>query len=750
MRPASRRLVIVANRLPFSVAVSGGALTLGESPGGVASGLKSYLDALPRFRPALRDYHWVGWPGAAVDEALRADLDGAAARFHATPVFLSASAMEGFYQGFCNRTIWPLFHYFPTLAQFDESAWLEYGRVNEVYCEAVLRALRPGDVVWVHDYHLMLLPGMLRRRRPHLAIGFFLHIPFPDFEVFRLLPEAWRKDILEGILGADLVSFHTYAYTQYFLQCVQRLLGFENNFGAVTLQGRLVKAETHPMGIDFARFDAAADDPAVRAEALALTRTLAGVRVILSVDRLDYTKGIVDRLRGYERLLEDAPSVRGAVVLVMVIVPSRIGVEHYAEMKKQIEEIVGRVNGKYGTVGWTPVIYQYRSLPFAPLAALYTVSDVALVTPLRDGMNLVAKEYVASRREGNGVLIISEMAGAAKELGEALVVNPYASGDIARALREALEMPVAEQQRRNRILRNRIRRYDVARWANEFLDQLLDQKGEQEKFEAMVLPARARGDILGRWAQAARRLLLLDYDGTLAPIVQTPAGARPGARLLSLLRRLAGDPATTVVVLSGRDRTTLDEWLGALPLDLAAEHGAWIREAQAEWRPLRELRSGWKPRIIPILERYMDRLPGAFIEEKEYSVAWHFRGAHPEQAEALAGDMVAHLTSITANIDVQVLRGKKVIEVRSAGVDKGVAALHWLSQGRYDFILASGDDTTDEDLFSALPESAFSIRVGLVSSRARFNLADTSDVLLLLEDIAGALSPAPPVPGPIS
>ncbi|HTO93823.1 MAG TPA: trehalose-6-phosphate synthase, partial [Bacteroidota bacterium] len=260
-----RRLVIVANRLPFSITVEEGALRLGDSPGGVASGLKSYLDALPRFRPQMPEYHWVGWPGAPVGGALQDDLAAAAGGFHSTAVLLSDAEMEQFYQGFCNKTIWPLFHYFPTVARFDDDAWRQYRHVNEVYCDAVLGTLRPGDVVWVHDYHLMLLPGLLRRKRPGLTVGFFLHIPFPDFEIFRLLPDAWRKEILAGILGADLVGFHTYAYTQHFLQCVQRLLGLDNSFGAIVLPARLVKAETYPMGIDFDRFNDAAGDPAVRA-----------------------------------------------------------------------------------------------------------------------------------------------------------------------------------------------------------------------------------------------------------------------------------------------------------------------------------------------------------------------------------------------------------------------------------------------------------------------------------------------------
>jgi trehalose 6-phosphate synthase/phosphatase len=738
-----RRLVVVANRLPFSAAVENGSLVYTESPGGVASGLRTYLNSLGGARTDIREFLWVGWPGSAVDPAFRQELRYVArGEFRSSPVFLSGEEMEKFYQGFCNRTIWPLFHYFPTFTAFDDEEWRQYRHVNELYCEEVLDSLQEGDVVWVHDYHLMLLPGLLRERRRDLTIGFFLHIPFPDYEIFRLLPASWRREILEGLLGADLIGFHTYGYMQHFLQCVLRLLGHENNMGVIALPGRIVKAETFPMGIDFVKFHEAAGDPAVRVESEALAKTLAGVRIILSVDRLDYTKGILNRLLGYEMLLEENPGFRSGVVLVMVLVPSRIGVEHYEVMKKQIEELVGKINGKFGTVGWTPVIYQYRNLAFAPLAALYAVSDVALVTPLRDGMNLVAKEYVASRREGTGVLVLSEMAGAAKELGEAVIVNPHSTGEIARGLKEALEMSPEDQQSRNRILQNRLRRYDVTHWANEFLDQLLLQKQAQKRFAASVLPAGARKELLESYARAWKRAIFLDYDGTLTPIVARPAAAKPGRRLLALLERLALDPRNTVALISGRNRETMQKWFGALPVHLVAEHGAWIRELDEGWKMPKEQRADWKPRIIPILERYMDRLPGAVIEEKEFSVAWHYRGAHPEQGETLAGEMVDHLMSFTANIDLQVIRGKKVIEVRNAGIHKGIAGLHWLAREQFDFIFAAGDDWTDEDLFAVLPETAFSIRVGLVSSRARFNLNDSAEVFALLESLAASKTPA--------
>ena len=308
--------------------------------------------------------------------------------------------------------------------------------------------------------------------------------------------------------------------------------------------------------------------------------------------------------------------------------------------------------------------------------------------------------------------------------------------EIAHGLQEALEMSPEEQLSRNRILRNRLRRYDVTHWANEFLDQLLHQKQAQRRFEMRVLPAHVRKDLEEQFARSGKRMIFLDYDGTLTPIVERPAAAKPGPRLLALLARLANDPRTTVVLISGRDRETLGRWFGALPIHIVAEHGAWLREEAGEWKTLVEQNGDWKPRIIPILERYMDRLPGAFVEEKDYSVAWHYRGAHPGQGETLAGELVDHLMTFTANIDLQVIRGKKVIEVRNAGIHKGRAGLYVLSKDHYDFILAAGDDWTDEDLFAVLPETAFTIRVGLANSRARFNLNDSSDVFALLESLA--------------
>ena len=732
--PAARRVLIVANRLPFTAATEDGRLTFKESAGGLATGLRAYLDSLRK----TSEYVWVGWPGATLDdEALRDELRTRAVKeFHAYPVFLSEEAMENFYLGFCNSIIWPLFHYFPSYVRYKKEYWEHYRSVNQTFCDAVMEIIQPGDVVWVHDYQLMLLPQLLRERLPEANIGFFLHIPFPSFELFRLLPHEWGRAILQGLLGADLVGLHTYDYTQYFLTSVLRILGYDHNIGEIMTPNRVVKADAFPMGIDFEAFQSATISPQVQRERATLTEQLPPVKIVLSLDRLDYTKGIIHRLHGFEVFLEQYPEWRRRVILALMLVPSRTGVEDYRRIKKQVEELVGRINGHFGTLDWVPIVYQYRSWPFESLVALYGLSDVGLVTPLRDGMNLIAKEYVASRADKTGVLILSEMAGAAQELGEAILINPNSPEEIAAALKQALELPQAEQIKRNQKMLTRLRRYDVVSWAKDFMRGLDGIKEAQGRLNARLLVPARREQLIQEYAGAGRRLLFLDYDGTLVPFAPTPQEARPPAALLDLLTQLGEDPANEVVLVSGRDKETLQHWFGPLPVGLIAEHGIWLRGQDEAWRMLRPLGAEWKPRIRPLLEMQVDRLPGSFVEEKSFALVWHYRKADPELGPLRAKELLELLMGLTANIDVQVLQGNKVIEVKSAGVNKGVAALHWMEQAAPDFLLALGDDWTDEDLFRALPAGAYSLKVGLQQSHARFNLRDQTEVGPLLEDLA--------------
>jgi len=407
------------------------------------------------------------------------------------------------------------------------------------------------------------------------------------------------------------------------------------------------------------------------------------------------------------------------------------------QLKKQLDGLVGEINGKHGTIGWMPIWYLYRFLPYHSLAALYSLADVALVTPLRDGMNLIAKEYTTTQTDGRGVLILSETAGAAQELGEAIIINANNQEEITQALSKALEMPEQEQIERNRIMQKRLRRYDVVRWANEFVDKLLYTKKLQREMEEKALTYEMQRKLASDFRESNKALLLLDYDGTLVPFSPRPAEAMPGANLLRLLEKFTKNPRNEVVLISGRDKDTLDRWFGGLNVGLVAEHGVWIKEKGGEWEMIENLTNEWKNEVYPILESWVDRTPGSLVEEKEFSLVWHYRKADSELGELRARELINNLTNITANLNLQVLEGSKVVEVKNTDINKGRAALMWLSSVEWDFILAVGDDWTDEDTFKVLPSTAWSIKVGFGASAARFSLSSPSKATSLLRKMAG-------------
>jgi trehalose 6-phosphate synthase/phosphatase len=731
------RLIVISNRLPFSIKSSteAGVHEFVPSSGGLVSALSSYIARRSAEDPQF-ECVWVGWPGGTVEPseqaAVRAQM---MLEQRAQPVFLTEPEMDSFYHGFCNSTLWPLFHYFPSYTEYSEEQWETYQRVNRLFCETALEVIQPGDVVWVHDYQLLLLPKMLRERAGEVQIGFFLHIPFPSFEIFRYLPARWRQALLEGMLGADLIGFQIHDYAQYFLRSVFRTLGFEHHLGEITMGAEVRRAEAFPIGIDFDRFMDTARSPEVAEQRQQIEAGLRGKKAIFSVDRLDYSKGLLHRLRGYECFLQTYPEWRGLVVFILNVVPSRGAVEQYQKMKHELDELVGQINGDYGSVDWVPIVYQYRALDFIEMVALYNLAPIALITPLRDGMNLVAKEYLASKPDGTGVLILSEMAGAARELGEAVLINPNHRKEIAEALREAVLLEPEDQVRRNRPMQERLQRYDAKRWVSNFLGSLARVKSRQGKLATHHLTGALRDTFLAQYHQARRRLVLLDYDGTLVPFASQPHLAAPDAALLALMDKLARDERNHVFIISGRDRATLDEWFSGIPLCIIAEHGAWIRSITREWKLLKPLARNWKKHLAPLIQLYVDRVPGSLLEQKDYSLAWHFRRADPELGEIRAKELVDELVSYTANFDVQVLEGKKVVEVRNAGVNKGAAALGCVTSVEPDLIFAAGDDQTDEDLFRALPKSAFTVRVGIPHSHAAYHLKDHLEVRQLLKSL---------------
>jgi len=716
------RTLIVANRLPVTVRLRDGSPQLVQSIGGLASGMRTVHKA--------KESLWIGWPDdlSRLNDAQHAALKLKLADRRLVPVALSSEEVEGFYQSFSNGVLWPLFHYQLDRTTLDSRHWETYRAVNKKFAETVATVYEEGDQIWVHDYQLMLVPEMIRRSIPQANIGFFLHIPFPASEVFRMLP--WRRDLLEGVLGADLVGFHSFSYVRYFSRAVQRILSMESRLNRISLPDREVQIGAFPMGIDAERFEKLATHAKT---VTALDRILSGSggrKIVLGVDRLDYTKGIPRRLLAFERLLERQPELVNKLRLIQVAVPSRGGVEPYRKVRRELEEIVGRINGRFGTPESVPIHYLHRSVTTHELVALYRAADVMLVTALRDGMNLVAKEFIASRIDNDGVLLLSEFTGASEELGEALQINPYDIETVADRINEALSMSTEERKARMRTLRQRVHARSTKRWAEAFLNALKRRSSAQAFKPAML--ATSKG-LIQRLQEITNPVLLLDYDGTLVPIKSVPELAQPDSELLRLLKLVA--TAMEVHIVSGRSRENLSDWLGALPLSLWAEHGASYRESQkATWTKTET--PSWLPRIVALLEEFADYTPGALVEEKGVSVAWHYRAADNEFGERQAEELKRLLVEVVPGEQLDVMQGSKVIEVRPHGVHKGgVVEQVLLKVGNPKRIIAIGDDRTDEEMFAAVPAEGVTIHVGSSPSCATYRVVDNVEVRKLLKGL---------------
>jgi len=471
------RLLIVSNRLPMTMRVQDGAVQVQRSTGGLATGLRGVHEDTNGI--------WIGWPGLSIEQAggLWPEMQRRLAAAGAAGIPISRHELAGFYSRYANGALWPVLHDRVDHPAPDDDAWALYRAVNERYADAVVERLRPGDRVWVHDYQLLLVPQLVRARCPHARIGFFLHTPFPDPSSFATLPHATA--LLDGLLGADVVGFHTATYARRFLHAIGEQLHRPVRGDDVLLGQRRVHVCAFPMGIDVASFDAYAEDPSVRAEAQRL-RGSRGIARLLGVDRLDYTKGITERLLAFEQLLTRSPEWRGRVQLSQLAVPSREDVPAYRSLRARVERVVKRINGTFARPGWTPVEYRYGSVDMPTLVALYRATDVMLVTPTRDGMNLVAKEFIASRSDCHGTLVLGERAGAAEELRASLLVDPTDPDALVGAFRTALGMSLVEQRMRMHGLRRIVAGNDVFRWAAGFLGTL-DARTSQRRSLALRL-----------------------------------------------------------------------------------------------------------------------------------------------------------------------------------------------------------------------------------------------------------------------
>ncbi|RYZ23405.1 MAG: bifunctional alpha,alpha-trehalose-phosphate synthase (UDP-forming)/trehalose-phosphatase [Chitinophagaceae bacterium] len=732
------RLIVVSNRLPYALERRDDGLRVRQSSGGLVSAIKSYFDKSPSGDYTERV--WVGSMDATPEDWQEAvDKGIVPADFGIEPLFPPAAQYDRYYNGFSNATLWPLFHYFPQTTQYRQEDFDAYLQVNSQFADRLVELYQPGDILWVHDYQLMLVPQLVRRRLPEATIGFFLHIPFPSYELFRLLPTDWKTLLLQGLLGADLLGFHTYDYVQHFIQSAKMVLKVENQFNTLYYDGRTVRVDMFPIGIDYQKFrDALFNDLAARIST-SLEERFIGQKIIFSVDRLDYTKGLSYRLTGYEQFLDRFPEWRERVIFIFNIIPSRANIASYAAMRRQIEQQVSTINGKYSSLNWQPILYRYNHLEFEELCALYQSADAALITPLRDGMNLVAKEYVASCLD-KGVLILSELTGAAAELSEAILVNPTDSSEVATAINSALTMPLTEQRNRLSFMHRRLASYDVLHWIQDNLESLAEVKREQEREQSNFIDGPTTQELMDQYARGQKRCILLDYDGTLAPYAKLPSLAFPSKETIQVLQELGNDPANEVVVISGRDPETLVQWLGELPLTMVAEHGAYIRYRGEDWQSQVSIAPEWKDQIRPLMESFVGRCVGSFIEEKNNTLAWHYRNTHPDLGFTRSRELRNSLLQLTANTALQVIDGNKVLEVRLIGIDKGTAAQKLLDRFGPDFMLCIGDDTTDEDMFRVLRDKAATIRVGKTKTAARYSLWAQSQVLPLLRRFAQAVA----------
>jgi trehalose 6-phosphate synthase/phosphatase len=727
--------IIVSNRLPVQAQKTDETWSFTPTSGGLATGMKSVHQE--------GDSLWVGWPGVSsdgLDEKNKNQISKNLEKNQYRPVFLNDAELDNFYFGFSNKCLWPLFHYFIEYHQFDTQQWEYYIEVNQKFADEVLQVIEDGDIVWIHDYQLMLCPQMIKDVKPEVTIGFFLHIPFPSFEIFRIFPE--RERLLNGLLGADVIGFHTYDYERHFLSSVKRILNFDVNFNIILHHGREIVVNTFPMGIDFKKFEFAALENA-RNNSLESSELKKQInahklendgKLILSIDRLDYTKGVVNRLLAFERFLDIYPDYHDKIRLVMLAVPSRSKVAQYKQLKRQTDEVVGRINGKFATVNWTPVWYYYRSMEFENLIDLYVSSDVAMITPLRDGMNLVAKEYLATRVDDDGVLILSELAGSSKELPQALLVNPFDIEQLAQSIKTAIEMPIKEQKERNSISRKRIRRYDINKWSSNFMQALNESANKESASQVKWVNTLVAKKLSDSYKKSNKRLLLLDYDGTLVGFHENPNKAIPSETLLELLENLSQQKDTDLVIISGRPHEFLEQHFAHLNLILVAEHGLFIKYPNAPWEEKKGASSEWKEHLLPVLDTFTDNTPGTFIEHKKNSLVWHYRKADPELGIAKSVELKTVLASLLPN-DLALLDGNKVLELVPANINKGVVALDLFNSKRYDFILVAGDDVTDENMFLNLPSEVHKIKIGNKKTAAEYYIRNYANFLSFLKKL---------------
>ncbi|KAK9055945.1 hypothetical protein SSX86_027032 [Deinandra increscens subsp. villosa] len=693
-QPSKHRLLVVANRLPVSAVRKGEACwQLEVSAGGLVSALLGITEFETR---------WIGWAGVNVpDEVGRKSLAESLAKKRCVPVFLDEDLVHLYYNGYCNNILWPLFHYLG-LPQEDwlaticnyESQFDAYKKANQMFADVVKEHYQEGDVVWCHDYHLMFLPKCLKEKTPNMKVGWFLHTPFPSSEIHRTMPS--RSELLTAVLAADLVGFHTYDYARHFVSACTRILGLEGTPLGVEDQGRLTRVAAFPIGIDSDRFISAIQLPQVKNHIKEFEGRFGGRKVMLGVDRLDMIKGIPQKLLAFENFLEENPKWHDKVVLLQIAVPTRTDVPEYQKLTCQVHEIVGRINGRFGTLTSVPIHHLDRSLDFHALCALYAITDVALITSLRDGMNLVSYEFVACQASKKGVLILSEFAGAAQSLGAgAILVNPWNVTEVASAIAYALNMPSDEREKRHHHNYKHVTTHTSQEWAEIFVSELNDTVVEAQLRKKQIPPQLQIEHAVDRYRCSKNRLIILGFNATLTEPVNADGRVDQFKEMeLNLhpeleepLKKLCDDPRTTVVIVSGSHRSVLDKNFKDYNIWLSAEHGVFLRTANKKWIQnfSDNIHIDWIESVKHVFEYFTERTPRSYYELRETSIVWNYKYSDLQFGRLQAKDMLQHLwTGPISNASVEVVQGGRSVEVRAHGVSKGMGISGVLGQVIHD------------------------------------------------------------------
>ncbi|KAF3763929.1 family 20 glycosyltransferase [Cryphonectria parasitica EP155] len=688
---------------------------------------------------------------------------------------------------YADHDLYTLFHYktpVPSDGRKERTQWADYYRMNQKFANKILELYKPGDIVVVHDYYLMLVPSMLRQRVPHMYISFFLHCPFPSSEFLRCLPR--RKEVLEGVLGSNLIGFQSYSYSRHFSSCCTRICSYPSDAGGVETFGARVEVGVFPIGIDAKKVESMAFCPAVDEKVKALRKLYAGKKLIVGRDRLDSVRGVAQKLMAFDRFLELYPGWRERVVLIQVTSPTASAGDEEKDdpenkIASRVNEWIGRIHGTYGHLGYDPVQHFPQYLSQDEYFALLRAADIGLITSVRDGMNTTSLEYIVCQRDNNGPLILSEFSGTAGSLRDAIHINPWDLSGVADEINNALVMEDEARLAMQKSLHDHVTSKNVQHWIDSLLNRLVHVLGSSKN--VVSTPLLDRAIMLQTYLNAKKRLFMFDYDGTLTPIVKEPSAAIPSQRLINTLTTLASDHRNAVWIISGRDQAFLTQHLGGIKeLGFSAEHGSFMKHPGSdEWENLAEtFDMGWQPEVMDVFQSYTDKCPGSFIERKRCALTWHYRLADPEQGPHMAEECQKELeATVVPNWDVDVMAGKANVEVRTTFVNKGEIAKRLVNSynsdmsnlpgsacepsaadadknGKLGFVLCLGDDTTDEDMFRALngvsatpdqgeeakvqPEHVFTVTVGASTkvTLARWHLLEPNDVVdsvALLADV---------------